>query len=551
MAATYSATTFLLPSPYPTRFSRKLLVLRSSAVSPPLITRLRKQRKNYLRPKILKTRPDPLHTEPPYTIPEEILVDPQPDYPSTDPLIEEALKECDESLEVSVLDVNNNVGLGKFSKFTVFRIGLFLVGAYVFQTVCAVWLFGSGQNGVLDSEDESRVLVLNGDGIGKSRILMNGSGVVYVDEAEMKMKINEIQVMARDVREKERRELNNRNYEDLGGDDIGVDISRIEKEVIRRLGKSGKGVKKKPVGYKRKDDVGKNGLVSEDVKEVLLAKNAEFESSLSSCIDKAKGFRSLDDGNISKVENSSAILGNEALEKISDDNDGTELLDSVRMVEEPNGDLVRNDFVNSEEEEEEGSNTIEITRKKSSKGKERVKLGKAQPLNGKAVKLDESSRLNGSSSPRASFYQDTSSIGGHKASNGGVRNNKLVGQTDSWWLTLPYVLAVVMRTGGDGEEANELYTINSTSRDRDGSSHVVAFEDRGDATNFCYLLQSFFEYMDDFTTDIIPIPIKDLDEAVKSHTMKVIVVKKGQLQLYAGQPLSDVEMALRSLLEQS
>ena len=43
--------------------------------------------------------------------------------------------------------------------------------------------------------------------------------------------------------------------------------------------------------------------------------------------------------------------------------------------------------------------------------------------------------------------------------------------------------------------------------------------------------------------------LQELHEAVKSDGMKVIVVKKGQLQLYAGQPLADVEMAMRSLVE--
>lgn len=42
--------------------------------------------------------------------------------------------------------------------------------------------------------------------------------------------------------------------------------------------------------------------------------------------------------------------------------------------------------------------------------------------------------------------------------------------------------------------------------------------------------------------------LQELEEAVRSSELKVIVVKKGQLQLYAGQPPSDVESALRSLL---
>lgn len=36
---------------------------------------------------------------------------------------------------------------------------------------------------------------------------------------------------------------------------------------------------------------------------------------------------------------------------------------------------------------------------------------------------------------------------------------------------------------------------------------------------------------------------------MKSNTKKVIVLKKGQLKLYAGQPFADVEKALLSLVE--
>ena len=42
---------------------------------------------------------------------------------------------------------------------------------------------------------------------------------------------------------------------------------------------------------------------------------------------------------------------------------------------------------------------------------------------------------------------------------------------------------------------------------------------------------------------------QELDEAVKAGELKLIVVRKGQLHLYAGQPLAEAETALRSLLE--
>lgn len=42
--------------------------------------------------------------------------------------------------------------------------------------------------------------------------------------------------------------------------------------------------------------------------------------------------------------------------------------------------------------------------------------------------------------------------------------------------------------------------------------------------------------------------LQELSEAVESNELKLIVVRKGQLQLYAGQPLAEVETVLRSLM---
>lgn len=45
--------------------------------------------------------------------------------------------------------------------------------------------------------------------------------------------------------------------------------------------------------------------------------------------------------------------------------------------------------------------------------------------------------------------------------------------------------------------------------------------------------------------------LQELQEAMKEKTMQMVVVRKGQLKLYAGQPFSDVELALQSLVEES
>nr|GMD79098.1 uncharacterized protein LOC109176208 isoform X4 [Ipomoea batatas] len=107
---------------------------------------------------------------------------------------------------------------------------------------------------------------------------------------------------------------------------------------------------------------------------------------------------------------------------------------------------------------------------------------------------------------------------------------------------------VRMHTSHDVKVQQRLYSLKSSSGDL---SHIVAFEDRSDAANFCYILQSYFEDLEDFSTEIVLLSFNEHDESVKSSMENAIVVRKGQLKLYAGQPLVDVETALRSLAAQS
>lgn len=121
----------------------------------------------------------------------------------------------------------------------------------------------------------------------------------------------------------------------------------------------------------------------------------------------------------------------------------------------------------------------------------------------------------------------------------------------SWWLKLPYVLAIFLHRDSDSNGPKGLYSLKMNSPEDDGTfpSYTIFFQDRSDATNFCYILESFFEDLGDFSADIVPLTIQEVDEAVKSGASKVIVVRKGQLRLYAGQPLSEVEAALCSFLD--
>ncbi|KAK7292268.1 hypothetical protein RIF29_08046 [Crotalaria pallida] len=160
------------------------------------------------------------------------------------------------------------------------------------------------------------------------------------------------------------------------------------------------------------------------------------------------------------------------------------------------------------------------------------------PINEK----DDMQDINGSS--RLDLAKKTSAANSVKVKQANTK-------TDVWWLNLRFVLVILMQRGPDGGQ-KALYKLNLSSEEHDQGvdSYIVAFEDHGDANNFSVLLESFFEDLDDFVAYPVPMTIKELNKEITSHAKKVVVVKKRQLQLYAGQPLTDAEMALRSLIEQ-
>ncbi|GKC10442.1 hypothetical protein Tco_1007224, partial [Tanacetum coccineum] len=53
---------------------------------------------------------------------------------------------------------------------------------------------------------------------------------------------------------------------------------------------------------------------------------------------------------------------------------------------------------------------------------------------------------------------------------------------------------------GEEDEESGLFIIRSDSQTQIGLAHTVAFEDHGETMNFCYLLESFFEDLEDFNT---------------------------------------------------
>ena len=67
-----------------------------------------------------------------------------------------------------------------------------------------------------------------------------------------------------------------------------------------------------------------------------------------------------------------------------------------------------------------------------------------------------------------------------------------------------------MHRDSDPKEVGGFYTLRLGTKDQnqDESSYTVAFEDRGDANNFCFVLESFFEDLGDVKVEILPLSVK-------------------------------------------
>ncbi|XP_060217795.1 uncharacterized protein LOC132645056 isoform X2 [Lycium barbarum] len=634
-------------------YSRKPLLL-ASALTTPRPRKLTK-RKNYLRPKILKTTTNIPLTETPiqqhtHILNQQLRLSDPKGTESTfceTPLQQTHILpselaagdelDTSENQELRLSEVSGpsgavNAAARTFGKSSLLKFGLWVFGAFVFQTVCAIWVFGSadysGKNGSLDRNDyKNEVLELDSKGKSKykMRMLVNGDGkqsienggIVFVDEAEMEKKIEEIQHMAREAREKERLEskggdVDEEHEEEIEDSDVKMGIKKeVDERLIKLKKRLGKVGNKQPTNFAGKNDRDDGGkLDDKELSAALIFKRKQkFRDFSSKPSNKPKGFMALDHQNVG-TNGDKTLKGNTEVLKNGNREGGVDVSGDDEV-----------DLLTPDSRTEDAETESPVWVKKSSENKARgersakkVEGGKVDVI--KAVKknsleksgrkkkgiasdLEESEpeidRNNGSSLFEAvdsneSSIQETSTISNtgntlveamdsresrrlkstttmnrrKKSNRNGTSNMEVKDQkavkpkegtksgndTDIWWFSLPYVLAIRMRRGHDDEGTEGLFALKSSSQVNGSLSHTVAFEDRGDATNFCYLLQSFFDDLGDFSAEIVPLPVKELSEAIRSHTMKVIVVKKGKLKLYAGQPLADAEMALRSLVEQ-
>ncbi|EOA16466.1 hypothetical protein CARUB_v10004620mg [Capsella rubella] len=496
---------FLSPSPllpsYPSgrRISLKFIrCSQSSSVSVPFSSKS-SRRKNYLRPKILRT----LNPKPQETVLIEIKT------PENVPPSDEVSNQGDDVEELQALSssvVSNEVNgeLNKLSPKLVAKYGLWLIGIFAFQTVCAVLFLG-------DSTKSNNTPEISSDSG------QNGereSNVITLEDLEMNEKIAEIRMMAREARKSE-----GKQEEDETGVDIEKEIGAKLSNMEKRLNSQRKGL----AGL-RVEPLDESG---NDEKSLLFEKKYKFKAEKPPTSN-VKGFGGSKENN--ELMSETEKTGQNG--SVSESRDGEK---NTGEQQNKAGDSDSKMVSGAAQESDQRRPSNEI--KKSKKSENRM---------GTTPNMEA-----------GSGFGSTSLSGKH----GDVRKGKLMRRgrekqsekdNNMWWLKLPYVMRILMRSKIDQDISEGYFTLRTKSMEQNEGqvSHMIAFEDQSDARNFSYLLESFFEDLDDFIADIAPVSTKDLYDEVSSGGKNVIVVRKRQLTLYAGQPFEDVERALQTLIQE-
>ncbi|PWA79802.1 hypothetical protein CTI12_AA202110 [Artemisia annua] len=327
-----------------------------------------------------------------------------------------------------------------------------------------------------------------------------------LEMVEMDDRIVEIREMAREARKQEKIEAKRRGLKSVKEKEVDGRLMKLRKSM------EGDYEKLPNVNVLRNEGEGSDD--SEEFGSLMFKKKYKYKSPSVDSGDKPMGF-----GN-----------GTVRTDKMNDEG-----VSSVGSDNEPRNKLVDTESIAGTSKEPQYNYQASNMETRKPRG-----FGQESSDTAVSTKQDDSNR-NGSLKGRK---------GGNKKSAKKTGDMKSITPTGFWWTSLPYVLAVHMQRGEEDDESG-LFVIRSDSQTQSGLAHTVAFEDRGDAMNFCYLLESFFEDLEDFNTNIIPVPTNELEEAINSQIMKIVVVRKGQLQLYVGKPLPEVESALRILIEQS
>lgn len=316
MAGTYgSVISFSIPCNQFTISRAKPLLSISSSI--PISSRSKPtRRKNHLRIKILKTLTKP----PPFTV--------SPIPPQSESEIPIVLPEIStpsgvEAEVSSRLSVGSNAAsllnfdLAQFSWGSFFRYGFYFLAVFAFQTICTVWVLGYGNSIKGDNNSDDKALNVrskNGNEVllnGNERIVIGNFGsetnkLVYLEESKMRGKIEEIRLMAREARKKEKNKTSNDfEEEDMEGRNensrarIGIE-KEVDARIVKlqkRLNSAKERIPESPVNYLLKsenveDAVERNDLKGEEKnKSLIFKKKLKYRNSSSDRLKKPKGFR--------------------------------------------------------------------------------------------------------------------------------------------------------------------------------------------------------------------------------------------------------------------
>lgn len=268
------------------------------------------QRKNYLRPKILKTLTKPSLSITPTLLqpptPQQFLSPPQElelgsDVPADEMHGEDiagAVGETGEfeELRVSVYTAKDNGVFGNVSAKEIFKYGgIYLIGAFVFQTVCYLWNSrNEHSNGDLEVGERE-----------KRNILFDGNGKTVEDQF-LEKRIEEIKLMAREARRIELLEKQGKGEEEENGD---PEIDGIEKEIGERLLKLKNRIKSNKdssaalrLNGRGNSDEDGDMSVNQGIEELVFKKKSKFKSPSTKATRTPKGFPGTQDRRVSSVK---------------------------------------------------------------------------------------------------------------------------------------------------------------------------------------------------------------------------------------------------------
>lgn len=180
--------------------------------------------------------------------------------------------------------------VGKLSARSVLKYGAYLVGLFVFQTICSVWILGkansdSVKHGNLDGSDNDNRKKNSSNN--KEKVLF-GSDF----DSEMEMKIEEIRAMAREARRSEKNAGKEGGEDDEFGEESVISKRRIgiEKEIGAKLSKLQKRLNSN-LANKVEDKVKRGNSDSKDANGTLMfKKKLKFKSPPMKVRNSSKGF---------------------------------------------------------------------------------------------------------------------------------------------------------------------------------------------------------------------------------------------------------------------